>query len=322
MTKDVSGLNDLEQKIISLLDLDSRQDLKEIAKKIKQKPKKVKLIIDKLISSNVIKGFYPLLDVAMLGKQFLKIFIKLKVLKTKRIKEILQYFSEQNGMAQVLQLEGAWDIQLFFLAEDTSDLMGLMHAINVFCGKEIRKKEILVVDSFYRFSLNLSPKIKKELFYCLGSNRKDYFIDDLSLDVLREVTYNARASFNIIAKKLSAPTKTVENIYSKLVKDGIILANHISINYNALRVIHYQIAFQVNDPRAIIDIINFFRLKKKTIFAARTLGYYDCSVEIFVKNPDELKSLMNELVNKFSDKINVYDVMLIYNEFKLRLFPI
>jgi DNA-binding Lrp family transcriptional regulator len=319
MTK---NLDNLDKKILCQLDLDARLSANKIAKKLNVSKETINFRINRLQKNNIIKGFYPMIDNSKINQFFYKIFIKFKELNPNRRNEILEFLANYPKMAQVLLLEGKFDVQLFFLAKNKSNLMELMNQLNNFCGKEIKDKEIVITDSLYRFNLKLFPEIKEDIKIKVKSEHSNYKLDKTSQKVLSEISKDARTPITEIAKRLNISAQLAQYHLKKLIKDKVILSTHFAINYETLNMQHYHLTFQVNNHKVIQKIIEFFRSKRKSIFATTSLGYYDCSTELFVKDNEELRTITDELLSKFAEEINEMDVLFIFKEYQLRLYPI
>ena len=96
----------------------------------------------------------------------------------------------------------------------------------------------------------------------------------------------------------------------------------ISLNYDLIKRYPYHLTFQVNDHNVIPKLITLFQHNKQCVFATKKIGNYDCSTEIIVENNDGLRNFVKEIMANFSEEINELDVMLVYKEYKLKLFPI
>jgi len=312
----------LDKKIIYQLDLDARQTASAIAKKLKVAKETVNFRIKRLQKSNIIKGFYAILDTSLINRFFFKIFIKFKEIHPDRRKDILDFFASYPQMSQVLLLEGEYDVQLYFLAEENNDLMKFMKELNSFCGDELQKKEILITDTMYRFNQKFLHSEKHTLTTSVSTKKKDYKFDKTSWNVLKEISKNARISVLDIAKNLGISSQLAQYHLKKLIKEKVIVSNHIAINYDLLDLHHYHLTFQVNDHDILNQIIQFFNQKNKSIFATKMIGHYDGSAELIVKNNEELREFVDELLASFSGKINILDIFLIYKEYELRLYPI
>jgi len=312
----------LDRKIIYHLDLDARQPASAIAKKLKVPKQTISFRINRLTKNNIIKGYYALIDTSLIGMYFTKIFIRLNELNSERRKEILDFVAKQQGISQVLLMEGKYDVQLLFLGKENKEMIQLMDNIYSFCGKEIKEKEIMPIETLYKFNLKTFYKEEKESMIKIKSDRINFKIDPLSWKVLKEISNDARMSVLEIAKNLKISSQLAQYHLKKLIKEKVILGFSISINYEAIERYPYHLTFQMNDHKVIPQFIQFLRQHDKSIFAARKIGNYDCSTEILVKDNNDLRSFVNEIMDLFADKINELDIMLIYYEYKLRLYPI
>lgn len=312
----------LDRKIIYELDIDARQSASEIAKKLSVAKETVNFRIKRLLQNKIIKGFSSLLDLSKIHCFFFKMFVKFKEIQPKRRKEILDFLAAYPQMSQVLLLEGKYDVQLFFLAKENSDMMKFMEAMNTFCGKEIHEKQILIVDTLYRFNLKVLYHDKHDIKEPISAKKSDYVFDDVSWNVLRQVANNARISVLDIAKNCNISAQLAQYHLKKLIKDKVIVSTHVSINYDALQMLHYHVTFQLNDHAVLPWIIEFFNSKNKSIFATTMIGCYDCSAELIVSDNQELREIIDNLLENFADKINVLDVFMIYKEYEMRLYPL
>ena len=65
----------LDRKIIYHLDLDARQSVSAIAKKLKVPKQTISFRINRLTKNNIIKGYYALINTSLIGMFFTKIFL-------------------------------------------------------------------------------------------------------------------------------------------------------------------------------------------------------------------------------------------------------
>jgi len=316
------NLDLLDKKIIYELDKCARQSASQIGKKLKIAKETINFRIKRLLKNNVIKGFYPVINNSLINQFFYKIFIKFEEINPERREQILNFLITYPQIGQVLLLEGKYDVQLLFLAKDNYGLMEFMDKLNSFCGKEIKEKIILIIDSMYRFNLKFFYNPKEETKTIVTSKKQDYKFDKISWKVLQEISKDARKPILEIAKILNLSPQLTQYHLKKLIKDKVILSTHLAINYNKLNLQHYHLTFQINDPKALPKIIQFFNSKNKSMFATKMIGKYDGSAEIVIKDNQELRKFVDELRTNYSNYINTLDIFLVYKEYKLRLYPI
>ncbi|MDO8480302.1 MAG: hypothetical protein Q7S65_00635, partial [Nanoarchaeota archaeon] len=77
-----------------------------------------------------------------------------------------------------------------------------------------------------------------------------------------------------------------------------------------------------NTHASLPSILEFFRASRKCIFATKMIGAYDGSAEILVDSSQELRELVDSFRKRFSESVNRLDVLLIYKEYELNLYPI
>ena len=311
----------IDRRILYELDLDARQSASQIAKKLRISKETANFRVKRLLKNNLIKGFYPIIDNSKIGKTFFKIFIKFKEIPTSKKKEILDFISNYPGMSQVLLLEGNYHVQLFFLASSNSDLLRLIEDMNNSFGQEIKEREVLIVDSIYRFT-------NKFLYSGHGktsvssSNNSLAKLDKLDWKILSEISKYARISILELSEKLDITPQLTQYHLKKLIKNKIIISTHLAINYNQINKQHYHLTFQVSNHKMLDEMIDFFNTTNKCIFATKMIGRYDCSAEIICDNNKELHELTSIFANKFHNSLNFLDVFLIYDEYELNLYPI
>lgn len=315
----MGDLDLLDKKILCELDLDARQSASKIAKKLRVSKETVNFRINRLLRRGIIKGFFPLLDTTKIGRFFFKIFIKFHELTSKRKEEVLDFFASYPQMAQVLLLEGKFDVQLFFLAENNSDLMQFLEKMNLFCGKDIKAKETLIVDTLYKFNLKMYSGFDDDRMCQLKGGTGGLHLDPLAQKILRLLSEDARMPVLEIAKQLGVSYQLVQYHLGKL--KPLLVNNYVVLDNSKLNLQHYHITLQVNDHGVISGLIEFFK-SKGVLFATKTMGYYDCSTEFLAKDNTELRFFVQEMLDLYADKINSVDTMLIYEERKLQLFPI
>lgn len=312
----------VDQNIISELDRDARQPASAIAKKLKIAKETVNFRIKRLLANKVIKGFYPLLDTGKLGLFFVKIFLKFREIPPARRDAILGFLASHPRMSQVLLLEGKYDVQLFLLVCENRDTLAFLEHLNTFCGKDIQDKELLLVTSMHRFNLRFFKDAAEEQSEIVESGKEGASLEGIPLKLLRLLSANARIPLLELASKLDISPQLAGYHLKKLIREKVIVGTHVAINYDLLEKMHYHLTFRVNTHASLPSILEFFRASRTCIFATKMIGAYDGSAEILVDSSQELRELLDNFRKRFSESVNRLDVLLIYKEYELNLYPI
>lgn len=314
-------LDQLDKKIIYELDLNTRISSKQIAKKYRVSKETINFRIKRIKEKGYIKSFVTTLNLPLMGMFFYKIYFKFSTISPEILKQITEYLVNYKRTAQILSMEGNIDIQFFMLAKNVNDLNEFIEPFYKKFGKYIEKKLVHIVTAVYRFNIRFLYDGGEEKTILHNKPPVTPNLDSIDYKIIKEISSNSRTSFIEIAKKLKTSSQFVQYRVKRLVEKNIITSFTLSINYEKLNLEFYHILFRVNDYSVIKKIMEFFKNKKKTIYASETIGEYDCSVELLVKDDKELRKILNELKNLYHGQINAIDVFLVYNEHQHKWFP-
>src|SRR3989344_9102514 len=109
-----------DRKILYELDVDARQSLAEIGKKVGLSKEVVNYRINKLIESGIIKGFYARIDASKVGFTVFRTFLRLQDVTPEKEKEIIEYIVAQKQIGWCISVQGNWDINFIYWAKDTN----------------------------------------------------------------------------------------------------------------------------------------------------------------------------------------------------------
>ncbi|MCS7118219.1 MAG: Lrp/AsnC family transcriptional regulator [Thaumarchaeota archaeon] len=142
-------LDELDMKIIDMLQEDSRRSAAEIAKKLDVHVNTVRYRINRLLKTGVIRRFTVLLDPRALGLTVsAALMIKLEPGKTESVTSRLM---EMREVTNVYQLSGEYDLIAVVFGTDLLDLQGRVNAVrridgvrevNVFVTTRVLKSDV------------------------------------------------------------------------------------------------------------------------------------------------------------------------------------
>lgn len=116
MMKQAEGIDDLDLKILRILQRDGRASYADIARQLGVPQSTVRFKVNRLISMGVIKRFAAILNPQKLG--FTITLIMLLRIDTRRLMEIFRRIAEMPEAHHVLQITGKYDIAAIFHARD------------------------------------------------------------------------------------------------------------------------------------------------------------------------------------------------------------
>ncbi|UCB59037.1 MAG: Lrp/AsnC family transcriptional regulator, partial [Thermoplasmatales archaeon] len=83
----------------------------------------------------------------------------------------------------------------------------------------------------------------------------------------------------------------------------------------------YKISIDMEDFTKYQDILNFSKKHPNVVYIYEVVGVWDVEIEVEVENYEKLKSIINEIRDKFSESIRYYETFLFYEEHKIIYMP-
>lgn len=140
-------------------------------------------------------------------------------------------------------------------------------------------------------------------------------IDELDLQILKELKKDARLSYRKIADKLKVATGTIQARITRLENVGIIRDYHASIDYDKLGYhITAMIACTVK-RKNMDDFLTELRKHPNVFGVFSVTGEYDMFVSVKFKDMEELnKFVIGELAEEYIDKSVTFLVLRTHKE--------
>ena len=207
------------------------------------------------------------------------------------------------------------------LAKSLYDLNNFLMEFRNGFGEYILEQEILTMTSVHRFNLKFFYQSSKTLHTQYPTDLKEPKIDNIDIEIIKNLANNSRISLIELAQKLKIDSSTIIYRINGLKKDKIIGTYTLAINFDKFEVQHFQINFKLKNYDSINKIINYLSSHKNATFATITLGKYDLAIELAVKDNKELKVILDNLKERYSDEIINHDTFLITKEYNVTWFP-
>jgi DNA-binding Lrp family transcriptional regulator len=315
-------LDKIDRKILYELDLNSRQPVKNIAKKLKLSREVVNYRLKKMIDSKIIRNFTTSISVFKVGSFIVKTYISFVDVSILKEKEIINYLLKNKKVGWIYKVMGKWDLNIIFFGEDLKDFSIFWNDFYSKFGKFIYDKETTIFEhgeifprDFLIENLNYEKKDFSRVFSILNENHS---LDDTEKGILKILSNNSRENILFIAKKLNVSTNTIYSKIKKLEKSKVILGNTIGINHELLNLNYYKVLLYFKD----YNESNFNKLKSfcknnsKIWSLSKFVGGADLEFEIFVNNDDELNNVIYKIKEfKIIKRIEIikYNKEYIYN---------
>jgi Lrp/AsnC family leucine-responsive transcriptional regulator len=323
MAEDLIKLDKKDRKILYYLDLDSRQPLSQLAKKVGLSKQVVDYRIKNLLKRRVISQFYTVINFSKLGYSQYKLYFKFQNVDLKQEKEIIDYWTSSKNSIWVASCRGRWDLAVSLLAQNVN-ILGetLGDFINKY-AEFILEKNILITQISPVFTKTYLTEQKEKKEFIFGGKVEHYKLDEIEKKILRILSTNARISILDLMEKTRLSRDVINYRLKKLKKDGIISQYRILIDLNKIGYRLYKIILRLQSlsQQKEKELIYFIKQHPNGVQFLKLLGNWDAELEFEVKDEEQLHKILLDVRNKFSDIIRDYDTLLIHEEHKLNFFP-
>src|SRR3989344_2508921 len=311
-----------DRKIMHELSKNSRLSTSQIAKRVGLSQQVTDYRINRLIKNKVITDFITEINLEKLGYNRHIMYLQLRKVDENKEKEIIDYLVKHPFLTWVVTSTGKWSVILDIIARDLQHVNEIIEEIKQKYGEFFGEYKVASqVDYEYFHSKYYGfeeKKIEKK------EKIEEHKIDKKDIRLLKILSNNARIDFVKLSKELNLTPNAVKNRLKKLIQANIIKSFFIEPNKTLLGYEQYNIQFTFENPtkeqerRLITYIVNLLNIN----FYYKPVGHWDLEIGVFVNNPGELRKIILDMRNKFSDIIRIYDTVLFYEEPKSNFIPV
>jgi len=314
-----------DRKILYELDLNARQSLTQIGKKVGLKKDVVSYRINKLQEEGIIKNFWTAINTFKLGYLVFRIYITFQYVNQNVKNEIITQFVDykntwtvkshqgQIDLASVIWVRNIFEFYQFWekLLDDYEDYFQ-KSTVSIYSQAICYKKSYLIPN----YNDNSGRKM-----YSATSGESIIKIDKIDYYILNQIAINARMPIVDLANKLDCSSSTIQYRIKNLIKRGIINAFRVNINLSKLHLQHYKVDIYLRQHKQKKDIIRFLEKKPYLEGLNLAIGWADIEPEFIVKNVDELTKILSEINSKFPDTIKKQSFWITEHNYKERWLP-
>jgi Lrp/AsnC family transcriptional regulator for asnA, asnC and gidA len=313
-----------DKKLLYELDINSRQSLQQIAKKIGVHKNVVRYKINRLEELEVIKNYYTVIDSYKLGYKVIKLYVIYQNINSKIKKEIEKYFINSKITWLVASIEGEFDLDVIFWIKNLNEFYSFWEKTLKNYGNYFKENilifQIKAISYKPTFLLDIKQRSTEEKYEITGKG-KIISIDNIDLNILRILSLNARIPIIKIANELNLTSNIVQYRIKKLKKMEIIQGFRTDIDISKLGYTAVKVDIFLNNYSAKYKIINYIKNNPYLICIMNSIGFSHIELEFNVKNMTDLYRIMEDLIDKFPNSISNYKYFNILECFKLCWLP-
>lgn len=314
-----------DRKILYQLDIDSRQTVTQIGRKVNIKKDVVSYRIKKLIEKGIIQNFYTVIDSSKLGYTSFRIYLVFQRTNPEIENEIVNYFIDNKYTWLVCSLKGSYDHDVIVWVKEINDFYSFWRNTIQKYHKYFEKQIVSIYNQSltYRNSFLLKDEYDKagRVKYEIVGGGKKVKIDDLDFKILKILATNTRISTVKIAKKLNSTSITIKNRIKRLIKLDVIQGFRINIDFSKLGYYFYKAEIQLDEHKKRNEIIKYITKNAHLTMIDESVGIADLELDFLVENVNVFYEIMDDLTKKFPGAIKNYKYFNVSKIHKLIYLP-
>ncbi len=314
-----------DRRILYELDLDARESLTKIGKKVGLKKDVVSYRLKQLEEKGVIRNYYTDIDTFRLGYNVFRIYINFQYVSEEIKKEIINYFvnypkswvigtvKSEIDFNAVIWVQNIFEFYQFWdKTLDKYEDYFAEYTLSIYIKADVFKKSYLLPEK--------QDEEGRKLFeiHCGGTPAT---IDELDYKLLNELADNARAPLIELAEKLGCSSQSVNYRIKNLVKSGVIKAFRVEIDLTKLDLQRFKVDLYLKDHKMKKPICDFLNKKPYLEYMNYGIGWADLGPEFVVEDFEGLYSILDGIKQKFPNAIKKQSFFIVEKIHKLRCMP-
>ncbi|MBN1940887.1 MAG: Lrp/AsnC family transcriptional regulator [Candidatus Diapherotrites archaeon] len=310
-------IDNVDRKILYCLDINSRDPVKEIAKKAGLRSNVVDYRLKKLVDEKVITRMFAEVNISRIGFTAFKIYVQFQDITPELEKQFFEFISKHPNSLWGVRGVGHYAAIAGFVAKDVEEIEKIKNDFLGVFGKNILMKQVAVNTGYYIFNRKyLSKEFKLGRVYDFFSRGKKIMIDKKDSQIITLLLENSRIKAVDIAEKVGLSGNQVLMRIKKLQESGVIVSYKIDLNlakigYQFHKVLVYLQNYNLDDKKKLLDycsnVANITALSD-------TIAPWDIEIEMETETTQQAMEIMSDIRNKFPNIAKSYETMIITKE--------
>ena len=316
-----------DKLILGYLDKNSRQSFSQIGKEIDLPKSVVSYRVKKLMKKGIIKKFYTVIDTYKLGYSSFRVYIAYQYTTPEIEKEICEHFKKSSLNWWTVSTKGRFDLAIIMWANDIKEFYIFWEDTLKKYRDYFREQEFSIYLQSHEFLheyLNTPPMKENHIrktFSLSGAPMVRSF-DHLDLLILKEISNNARISFQELSKNLRQSSSKIKQRFNQLIADEIILGFRVDIDIEKIGYKCFKADILLKDYTERNEIIEYVVSNPHLIRIDKSIGISDLELEFHVANDEEFQEIMSDLNNNFKYSIRNFKYLSTSEMHNFNLFPL
>jgi DNA-binding Lrp family transcriptional regulator len=314
-----------DRRILYQLDLNSRQSLSQIGKKVRLRKDIVSYRIKRMQQEGIITSFWTLVDSYKLGYIVFRFYLVYQYVTPEIKNKIIDYLVKDKRTWVVESIIGKYDLGVFIWVKNIKDFYQFWEKLLDAYGDYFADKIFSIYVQAYSYPCSyLLPDEYKEsdrLTYEITGGGPEVEIDKYDLSLLNLLVENTRISLVDIAKQLHSSTQMANSRLKKLVKNNVIQAFRVGVDISKFGLKPFKVDIHLQEHIQRKPIMEYIKHHPNLVFISTSAGVSDLELEFDLEDSDKVHQILEHIKQRFPNAIRKYDYIGIEQNHKLRCLP-
>lgn len=308
-------INQKDEKILSLLDQNSRISISDLARKLHLSKDGLHYRVTKLQKENIITRYFAEVDISKVGLIAGKVNLQFQNVDKEKEDELFNFLKSYPKIGWLVFCSGRWDCVFAFYVKDMYEVQEMMTILVEKYGKHFLSKEIVSVCEYYIVSRGWLATDKRSISKVGG--KINSVVDELDIQLIKILTNNCRRPIIDMARELHQSSSLIIQRIKSLEKEKVIQNYHIGLNLEKLGkefcksfvYLHNYTTEEYN------KLVNYCLAHPNVTALTNVIGAWEMELEMEVDNFDTFHKIMNQIRNTFKNIVRSYEAIVITREY-------
>lgn len=314
-----------DRKLLYELDLNSRQTINELARKIGLSKTAVAYKLKKLQEEGVIRHFHTVFDVGTFGYNSFRLYLKFENTAPDKEAEIINFLKNKEEVTWLVSIEGDYDVGALILVKSISEMNALWKELTLQYGSFLAERFLAIMThvTYYSRAFILDETRNNTYETNFITEPVEQKLDEKEIRLLKAIAITPRKPLIEIAQEAKMTPKTALQKIRELEKRKIILGYRTAFDYKKLGYEYVKLMFRWNKVDKEIEKRwnDYSKQNPFIVYKDDVLGGEDVEIELNVKDHQHLRTIIADIKQTFGSHIRDYKTLWFYKEHKYLFMP-
>jgi DNA-binding Lrp family transcriptional regulator len=219
--------------------------------------------------------------------------------------------------------EGTWDLNIVLRARNAAEIAEFFDGFEARFGNLILDKTLMHTVSLNYFKRDFLPGKEERELVRTQEVAEGTRLAQNEEKLLRALSENSRMPIGELAREAGVSPPTAMAILRRMEARKIIQGYRVFTSFKARDHSYHKIWLNLKEMKKKDwdSLYTFLGFDPYVVWATRTLGYYDFSIELEVPDSEALQNFVAKFKEKFHDKVRKRDMLSIPEEMSMSYFP-